>query len=63
MVRYTRFADGLVVLVSDHPTARHWLPMVERRLREELARLDLTVNEAKTRTVNFGVKTEAAPAP
>jgi RNA-directed DNA polymerase len=53
VVRYTRFADDLVVLVSGHPNAAHWLPKVERRIREELARLDLTINEEKTRTVDF----------
>ena len=52
-VRYTRFADDLVVLISSHPAARHWAQAVERRLREELAKLDLTVNEEKTRTVDF----------
>ena len=54
VVRYTRFADDLVVLVSSHPRAVHWAPVVERRLREELTKLDLTVNEDKTRVVNFG---------
>jgi RNA-directed DNA polymerase len=52
-VRYTRFADDLVVLVSSHPAASHWAPKVERRLREELGKLDLTVNEEKSRVVNF----------
>ena len=42
VVRYTRFADDLAVLVSSHPKARHWAPKVERRLREELGKLDLT---------------------
>lgn len=54
VVRYTRFADDLVVLVSAHPRAAHWAPVVERRLREEFAKLDLTVNEEKSRTVDFG---------
>ena len=53
-VRYTRYADDLVVLVSDHPRARHWVQGVERRLREELAKLDLTVNEEKSKVVAFG---------
>lgn len=53
VVRYTRFADDLVVLVSGHPNAAHWLPKVERRIREEIARLDLTINEEKTRIVDF----------
>jgi RNA-directed DNA polymerase len=52
-VRYTRFADDLVVLINSHPRVRHWAPLVERRLREELAKLDLTVNEDKTRVVDF----------
>ena len=52
-VRYARFADDLVVLTSSHPCAARWGPKVERRLREEFRRLDLTVNEEKTRTVNF----------
>src|SRR5262249_55623658 len=55
IVRYTRFADDLVVLVSSHPRAVHWAPKVEHRLRDELAKFDLTVNEKKSRVVNFGV--------
>jgi RNA-directed DNA polymerase len=54
VVRYTRFADDLVVLVSSHPSASHWAPKVERRLREELGKLDLTINEEKTHIVDFG---------
>lgn len=54
IVRYARFADDLVVLISSHPTACHWVAKVERRLREELAKLDLTVNEEKSRVVNVG---------
>jgi RNA-directed DNA polymerase len=52
-VRYTRFADDLVVLINSHPRARHWACAVERRLREELAKLDLTINEEKTQVVDF----------
>jgi RNA-directed DNA polymerase len=51
---YTRFADDLIVLVSSHRKAAHWAGKVERRLREEFARLDLTVNEEKSQVVNFG---------
>jgi RNA-directed DNA polymerase len=54
VVRYARFADDLVVLVSDHPRCRHWAPIVQQRIREEIAKLDLTVNEEKSRIVNFG---------
>ena len=53
VVQYTRYADDLVVLVSSHPRAAHWAPIVERRVREEIAKLDLTVNEEKSRTVKF----------
>ena len=52
-VLYTRFADDLVVLVSSHPRDRHWGTKVEKRLREELLKLDLTVNEEKTRVLDF----------
>ena len=55
-VRYARFADDLVVLIDAHPRARHWAPMVKRRLWEELAKLDLTINEDKTRIVDFGTE-------
>jgi RNA-directed DNA polymerase len=54
IVRYTRFADDLVVQVSSHSTASHWVPKVVRRLREELGKLDLTINEEKSRIINFG---------
>lgn len=54
VVSYTRFADDLVVQISSHPRAVHWVKVVEKRLREELEKLDLTINEEKTRIVNFG---------
>jgi RNA-directed DNA polymerase len=53
-VSYTRFADDLVVLVSSHELARHWAQKVEKRLREELEKLALTVNEEKSGIRNFG---------
>jgi RNA-directed DNA polymerase len=56
VVRYTRFADDLIVLVSSHSKARHWALKVEQRLREELGKLDLTVNEEKSRVVDFGAR-------
>ena len=52
-IRYTRWADDLVVLVSNHPTKSHWAPKVERRLREEFGKLGLSINEAKSSTVDF----------
>ncbi len=52
-IEYVRFADDLVVLVSSDP--RHeWLQKaVEKRLREELAKLEVEVNEEKSRKVDL----------
>jgi RNA-directed DNA polymerase len=52
-VEYVRFADDLVVLVDGHP--RHgWLRRaVEIRLREEFAKLQVEVNENKSRRVDL----------
>ncbi len=52
-VEYARFADDLVVLVDAHPRHRWLRGKVETRLREELARLRLEVNEEKTRRVDL----------
>jgi RNA-directed DNA polymerase len=52
-VEYVRYADDLVILVDRFP--RHaWLPeAVNRRLREELGRLRVEVNEEKSRIVDL----------
>ena len=52
-IEYARFADDLVLLVDSHP--RHaWLRRaVEKRLREELAKLQVEVNEEKSRHVDL----------
>ncbi len=52
-VRYTRWADDLVVLVSSHRSKSHWAPKVEKRIREEFGKLDLPINEAKSSVVDF----------
>ncbi len=54
VVSYTRFADDLIVQISALASKTHWVGKVEKRLREEFARLDLTVNENKSRIVDFG---------
>jgi len=51
-VRFPR-ATRLVVLTSNHPDSAHWGPKVEKRLREEIGKLNLIVNEEKTRIVSF----------
>jgi RNA-directed DNA polymerase len=52
-VQYARFADDLVVLVDGQP--RHALlhRQVSGRIREELVKLEVEVNEEKSRTVDL----------
>src|SRR3982075_1242502 len=52
-VEYARFADDLVVLVDGHPRQRRLRAAVERRLRGEVATLQVEVNEEKTRRVDL----------
>jgi RNA-directed DNA polymerase len=51
-VRFPR-ATRLVILVDGHPRHDRLLRQVERRLREELAKLEVEVNEEKSRTVDL----------
>src|SRR5262245_12518683 len=52
-IEYARFADDLVILIDAHPRHDWLLPAVERRLREELAALQVEVNEEKSRIVDL----------
>lgn len=52
-VEYARFADDLVILIDGHPRQRWLLDAVNRRLREELAKLHLELNEEKSRVVDL----------
>lgn len=52
-VEYARFADDLVVLIDAHPRHRWLLGAVVKRLREEFAKLQVEVNEEKSRTVDL----------
>jgi RNA-directed DNA polymerase len=52
-VEYARFADDLVILVDPHPRQQWLRQAVERRLREELAKLQVEVNEDKSRVVDL----------
>jgi RNA-directed DNA polymerase len=52
-VEYARYADDLVVLIDAH-TRHDWLlPAVMKRLREEFAKLDVEMNEEKSRIVDL----------
>lgn len=52
-VEYARYADDLVILVNGHWRNAWLLRAVDQRLREELAKLDLRLNEAKSRIVDL----------
>ena len=52
-IEYARFADDLVILIDAHPRHDWLLPAVEKRLREELAALQVEVNEEKSRIVDL----------
>jgi RNA-directed DNA polymerase len=52
-VEYARFADDLVVLVDGHPREERLFGQVSRRLREELALLEVEINEDKTKVVDL----------
>src|SRR3984893_4145953 len=52
-VQYARFADDLVILIDYHRRHDWLLKAVERRLREELAKLQVEINEEKSRTVDL----------
>jgi RNA-directed DNA polymerase len=52
-VQYARFADDLVILI-DAERRNDWLvKAVDRRLREELAKLRVVINEEKSRMVDL----------
>jgi RNA-directed DNA polymerase len=52
-VEYARYADDLVVLVHNDRRQDWLVEGIPRRLREEFAKLDLRVNEPKSRIVDL----------
>ena len=52
-VEYARFADDIVMLIDAYPQHDWLLGAVVKRLREELALLHVTLNEAKSRIVDL----------
>jgi RNA-directed DNA polymerase len=52
-MQYARFADDLGVLIDSHPRQDWLVKAVDKRLREELAKLKVEINEEKTRMVNL----------
>jgi len=53
-VEYARYADDLVVLIDAHKRHDWLLPAVMKRLREEFVKLDVEINEEKSRVVDHG---------
>jgi RNA-directed DNA polymerase len=52
-VEYARFADDMVILVNSHRRQQWLRQAVEKRVREELAKLEVEVNEEKSRKVDL----------
>lgn len=52
-VEYARFADDLVVLVDGYPRHERLFEAVNKRLREELGKLQVEVNEQKSQVVDL----------
>jgi RNA-directed DNA polymerase len=52
-IQYARFADDLVVLIDAHPRHDWLVQAVCKRLRQELGKLGVEINEEKSRTVDL----------
>ena len=50
---YIRSADDMVILVHGHPSEDRLLKAVQRRLKEELDKLQVQINQDKTKVVNL----------
>ena len=53
VIEYARYADDLVVLINADPRNAWLSKAVDKRLREEVARLSVNINEEKSRTVDL----------
>ena len=53
-IEYARYADDLVILVDAYPRHDWLLRAADKRLREELAKLHVEINEEKSRIVDLG---------
>lgn len=52
-LEYVRWADDLVILISHHPSNDKLWEQINRRLREELMKLKVQINEEKTKYLNL----------
>ena len=53
-VVYTRYADDLVILVDGYPQWQPHVGQMQKRLEEELRKVEIEINEEKTKVVDFG---------
>jgi RNA-directed DNA polymerase len=53
-IEYARFADDLVILIDAHKRHDWLVAAVEKRLREEFAKLQVEINDEKSRIVDLG---------
>jgi RNA-directed DNA polymerase len=54
-IEYARFADDLVILVDAYKRHDWLIGAVEKRLREEFDKLQVEINDEKSRTVDLGL--------
>jgi RNA-directed DNA polymerase len=52
-VEYARYADDMVILIDSNPRSEWLMRAVNKRLREELAKLRVEINEEKSRVVDL----------
>jgi RNA-directed DNA polymerase len=52
-LEYARFADDVVILIDAHPKHDWLLKAVDQRLREEFAKLQVQINDEKSRVVDL----------
>jgi RNA-directed DNA polymerase len=52
-IEYVRYADDIVVLVDSHPRHAWLFDAIQKRLREEFDKLQVEVNEEKSRVVDL----------
>ncbi len=53
-VVYTRYADDMVSLVDGYPQWQPHVGMIQKRLDQELKKVEIEINEEKTKVVDFG---------
>jgi len=52
-VIYTRYADDMIILVDGYPQWQPHVAVINRRLEEELKKVDVEINAEKTRVVDY----------